>query len=128
MFRTPHTDHRAIGQLQQGQRCLQSDKQHVTVILQDCNELGVDSEWTLHSSGQLVQKIGCLTWKDDTLSVMQCIPSDESQQWLRIHGTIVHSHSKQCLENLVQASVGLSDCRRGASSQLWSFSVEVEQL
>ncbi|XP_058121128.1 polypeptide N-acetylgalactosaminyltransferase 16-like [Anopheles ziemanni] len=100
--------------------------------------------WALHkSTGQLTTDRGnvCLTVRAGFVHAERCHKrngsssakhrshdEDDVQEWHRHGGTLVHTVSGMCLENLVKTDVGASECRRGAPSQLWSFSVELQQL
>uniref|UniRef100_A0A182NCS3 Polypeptide N-acetylgalactosaminyltransferase n=1 Tax=Anopheles dirus TaxID=7168 RepID=A0A182NCS3_9DIPT len=97
-------------------------------------------QWALHkSTGQLsTERTICLTVRNGYVLAERCrhrgndaatgSEDKDEQRWQRQGGTLVHRASGMCLESLVREDVGASACRRGAPSQLWSFSVEVQQL
>uniref|UniRef100_A0A182Q6F3 Polypeptide N-acetylgalactosaminyltransferase n=1 Tax=Anopheles farauti TaxID=69004 RepID=A0A182Q6F3_9DIPT len=121
-----------------------SNENDVTLVecgLRDVGDGRSDSQmqWALHkSTGQLsTDHTSCLTVRDGYVLVERCrhrssatsrSDDNDDQRWQRQGGTLVHRASGMCLESLVREDVGVSECRRGAPSQLWSFSVEVQQL
>uniref|UniRef100_A0A182JBH3 Polypeptide N-acetylgalactosaminyltransferase n=1 Tax=Anopheles atroparvus TaxID=41427 RepID=A0A182JBH3_ANOAO len=116
------------------------------VMLAECPARNTDGpegmmHWALlKTTGQLTTDRGgvCLTVRGGFAHIERCHQRNGSgvagrnqegvQRWHRNGGTLVHSASGMCLESLVKAEVGVSECRRGAPSQLWSFSVEIQQL
>uniref|UniRef100_A0A2M4CSU1 Polypeptide N-acetylgalactosaminyltransferase n=1 Tax=Anopheles darlingi TaxID=43151 RepID=A0A2M4CSU1_ANODA len=111
------------------------------VTLVECSSEPADADgterWALQkTSGQLRTERGiCLTVRNGYVLSERChgttaatSSGNDAQRWQRQGGTLVHRHSGLCLESLIKSDVGASKCRRGAPSQLWSFSVEVQQL
>lgn len=54
-------------------------------------------------------------------SVIYCL-----QKWSRHGRAVVLLSSGQCLESGITSEVRLSECRRGAVSQQWDFTVELQ--
>uniref|UniRef100_A0A182K042 Polypeptide N-acetylgalactosaminyltransferase n=1 Tax=Anopheles christyi TaxID=43041 RepID=A0A182K042_9DIPT len=155
-LRLPNENNVAFGQLRHGARCLavkpkrnQSParmRKHLTendVTLLECGMRDTDDSngqmhWALHkTTGQLsTERTTCLTVRNGFVLTERCRPKssvfpaseNNGQRWQRKGGTLIHETSGMCLESLVREDVGASECRRGAPSQLWSFSVEVQQL
>ncbi|XP_050083997.1 polypeptide N-acetylgalactosaminyltransferase 16-like [Anopheles aquasalis] len=110
------------------------------VTLVECSSEPADADgtvrWALQkTSGQLRTERGiCLTVRNGYVLSERCHGStaasggNDGQRWQRQGGTLIHRQSGLCLESLIKSDVGASKCRRGAPSQLWSFSVEVQQL
>uniref|UniRef100_A0A8W7M2T9 Polypeptide N-acetylgalactosaminyltransferase n=1 Tax=Anopheles arabiensis TaxID=7173 RepID=A0A8W7M2T9_ANOAR len=156
-LRLPNENNVAFGQLRHGERCLAlkpkrslvsaRTRKHVAendVTLLECVSREPDGNegqmhWALHkTTGQLrTERTICLTVRNGFVLTERCrqkstvAPAGENsggQRWQRKGGTLIHEASGMCLESLVREDVGASECRRGAPSQLWSFSVEVQQL
>lgn len=129
-YRLPAEEHIAFGELKQGTKCLDiilNATNNATIILNKC-EKNRGRKWILHKNGNLnVENGGCLSIINDKVLLEYC-KNNIKQYWHRNGGTLVHTKSGKCLENLVGLNVGLSLCRRGAPSQLWSFSIEIENL
>ncbi|XP_053680702.1 polypeptide N-acetylgalactosaminyltransferase 16-like [Anopheles nili] len=157
-LRLPNEHNVAFGQLRHGERCLtvkpnirpmaagrllsghkRPNENEVTLL--QCGGHDPDRpeelfQWALHKiTGQLsTERALCLTVRHGFVLTERCYQqngvqsTDEGQRWHRQGGTLVHEISGMCLESLVRDDVGASECRRGAPSQLWSFSVEVQQL
>uniref|UniRef100_A0A182LYJ5 Polypeptide N-acetylgalactosaminyltransferase n=1 Tax=Anopheles culicifacies TaxID=139723 RepID=A0A182LYJ5_9DIPT len=155
-LKLPNENNIAFGQLRHGERCLalkpkkdpvpartrkRSNENDVTLV--ECGARDSDGsdgqlQWALHkTNGQLsTERAVCLTVRNGFVLVERCrqkgnvsrTGDKEGQRWQRQGGTLVHQASGMCLESLVRDDVGASECRRGAPSQLWSFSVEVQQL
>lgn len=84
-------------------------------------------------TGKLISNNGfCLAVNSGLhLLLLRCNhQTDESVHWRweRSGGHLVHEFTKLCLDNSFSDFVRLTECRRGAPSQLFSFSVEVENL
>lgn len=126
----PNKEYAAFGDLRQGSKCLDVRQRAVHhIFLNDCLEDGVSIKWSLHkNTGALKADNGyCLNVSDgDNLVLNKC--NENSAKWYRKRGTLIHALTNKCLENLVGSSCGLSTCRRGAITQLWHFSVELQQL
>ncbi|XP_058055985.1 polypeptide N-acetylgalactosaminyltransferase 16-like [Anopheles bellator] len=153
-LKLPNENSVAFGQLRHGERCLgvmgPATKTHRKrsnggvpkahgndATLTECAHETADSDgsmqWALHkTTGQLrTEKGTCLTVRNGLVITERCHSGatvNVAQRWQRQGGTLVHRQSGMCLESLIKADVGASKCRRGAPSQLWSFSVEVQQL
>uniref|UniRef100_A0A182PLE6 Polypeptide N-acetylgalactosaminyltransferase n=1 Tax=Anopheles epiroticus TaxID=199890 RepID=A0A182PLE6_9DIPT len=153
-LRLPNENNVAFGQLRHGDRCLavkpkkplartrkRSNENDVTLLecaSGDTNGSEGQMQWALHkTTGQLsTERSICLTVRNGFVLTERCHPKDgvsparynNGQRWKRKGGTLIHQASGMCLESLVKDDVGASECRRGAPSQLWSFSVEVQQL
>ncbi|XP_055545959.1 putative polypeptide N-acetylgalactosaminyltransferase 13 [Wyeomyia smithii] len=150
-LKLPNQNNVAFGHLRHGDRCLdvklkfnRKPRQHSKsaeendVILIDCSKddsEGIATKWSLSKkSGQLRTDSGaCLSVKDRRVMLEQCeevekLSHQQEHRWIRMGGTLVHSNSGMCLENLVSTDVGASECRVGAPSQLWSFSLEIQQM
>jgi hypothetical protein len=54
-------------------------------------------------------------------STIRCL-----QKWSRHGRAVVLLSSGQCLESGITSEVRLSECRRGALSQQWDFTVELQ--
>lgn len=150
-LKLPNENNVAFGHLRHGDRCLdvklkyygksrqrsQSVKEN-DVVLIDCSKDdsdGVATKWSLSKkSGQLRTDSGaCLSVKDRRVLLEQCEEIEKTHhqhehRWSRIGSTLMHTNSGMCLESLVNMDVGASDCRVGAPSQLWGFSLEIQQL
>lgn len=48
------------------------------------------------------------------------------QEWSRHGRAVVLLSSGQCLESGIRSELRLSECRRGAMSQQWDFTVELQ--
>ncbi|XP_055595911.1 polypeptide N-acetylgalactosaminyltransferase 16-like [Uranotaenia lowii] len=152
-LRLPNENSAAFGHLRHGERCLDVKPRYKRtrkrsralepeatresdVWLVECSRDDVDgaSKWSLNTkTGQLSSDSGaCLGVLQELVVFEKCEehPGEDQtqQQWRRVGGTLVHSHSGKCLENLVRANVGATNCRTGAPSQLWSFSVEIQHM
>ncbi|XP_053659685.1 polypeptide N-acetylgalactosaminyltransferase 14-like [Anopheles marshallii] len=155
-LKLPNENNVAFGQLRHGERCLAVKPKRMPasartrkrlsendITLVDCGARDMDGnegqlQWALHkTNGQLsTDRAVCLTVRNGFVAVERCrqksnLPRTDDrdgQRWQRQGGTLIHQASGMCLENLVRDDVGASECRRGAPSQLWSFSVEVQQL
>lgn len=155
-LKLPNENNVAFGQLRHGERCLavkpkkgpalgrtrkRSNENDVTLV--ECGARDIDGsegqlQWALHkTNGQLsTERAICLTVRNGFVQAERCrqksnisrTADKEGQRWQRQGGTLIHQASGMCLESLVRDDVGASECRRGAPSQLWSFSVEVQQL
>ena len=126
----PNDNNVAFGHLRQGHKCLEINskkkkKSNGILFLIDCSVDGT-SQWTLSSGGELRTDAGSCV--NVAKSQIVLTSSKNCDIWSRLGGLLVHKHSKMCLENLVKDTVGISSCRRGAYSQLWSFSVEIQHF
>lgn len=127
-FRLPNEDHIAFGQVKCGTKCLGFGVKDQTVKLQDCS-FEDNSQWFLHSTtGKLSTNTGaCLNLNGNQVILEYCKDS-KNQMWIRRGGKLVHEATGLCLDNtLLDAIVG-TECRPGAPSQLFSFSVELQKL
>uniref|UniRef100_A0A182YJR3 Polypeptide N-acetylgalactosaminyltransferase n=1 Tax=Anopheles stephensi TaxID=30069 RepID=A0A182YJR3_ANOST len=157
-LKLPNENNVAFGQLRHGERCIalkpkrslapartrkrlsENDVTLVECATRDNDGSEGQLQWALHkTNGQLsTNRTACLTVRNGYVLAERCRQKSGSgqartderdgQRWQRLGGTLIHQASGMCLENLVREDVGASDCRRGAPSQLWSFSVEVQQL
>lgn len=89
--------------------------------------LGDGTKWFFHQSGILsIQTGDCLTYDSSELKLVHC-QSDVDQIWLRKRRNLIHLRTGKCLEYLSNSLVVLSICH-GAQSQIWNFSVEIEEM
>lgn len=56
------------------------------------------------------------------------VTADIYCKWRRSGGHLIHEFTKLCLDNPFADVIKLTECRRGAPSQIFSFSVEIENL
>ncbi|XP_037027892.1 polypeptide N-acetylgalactosaminyltransferase 16-like [Bradysia coprophila] len=124
-LRIPNDQQVAFGELKHGKNCLEvTALKGITV-----DECSSDAtRWFFNQSGTLsIQTGNCLTFHAGELKLLRCEPSAD-QLWLRKRGNLIHLSTGKCLENNYHSTVVLSPCRRGAQSQIWNFSVEIEEL
>jgi len=128
-LKLPNEENSAFGQLKQGSLCLQSQQGSSEVTLAECN----DSEPSQHSwafnvrTGSIQQGQLCLTAHDKAkYPVLESCTLSHRQKWSRNGRTVVLLSSGQCLESGITSEVRLSECRRGAMSQQWDFTVELQ--
>ena len=124
-IRIPNDQHIAFGELKHGKNCLEVNELK-TLKVDEC--LNNSTRWFFNQSGTLsIQTGDCLTFDAGTLKLMHC-ESTTDQMWLRKRGNLIHLSTGKCLENVNHSSIVLSPCHRGAPSQIWNFSVEIEEL
>lgn len=125
IHRIPNDQYLAFGELKIGSNCLQvTEFNYITV--EQC--LSAVTKWSFLPSGMLSIETGdCLTYVAGELKLMQC-KSGPDQMWLRKRRNLIHLSTGKCLENVNITSVVLSTCHRGAHTQIWNFSVEIEEL
>lgn len=134
-LKIPNEQNVAYGELQQGDhQCLQISAAGNLQLI-DCFSDDQVTTWTLQNSTNLLSTTSgaCLTAYSDLTRVAleMCRPGRnnknyKAQQWFRARGNLINLQTRMCLENLGR-TVAMSSCRTGATSQLWHFSVEIEQ-
>lgn len=123
--RIPNDQYVAFGELKHGKNCLEVNGLR-DVMVDECSNDA--TRWFFNQSGALsIQTQNCLTFDAGELRLMHCQLAT-NQMWLRKRGNLIHLSTGKCLENIHESSVVLSPCRRGAQSQIWNFSVEIEEL
>lgn len=123
--RIPNDQYVAFGELKHSKKCLDFNELKI-VKLNEC--LNDATRWFFNRSGILsTQTEDCLTFDAGKLKLMHC-QSSADQIWLRKRGNLIHLNTGKCLENINHSTVILSLCRQGAQSQIWNFSVEIEEL
>lgn len=124
-IRIPNDQQVAFGELKHGKNCLEVTATK-GIKMDECSNDA--TRWFFNQSGTLSTQTGnCLTFHADELKLKRCEP-DADQRWLRKRGNLIHLGTGKCLENNYHSTVALSPCRRGAQSQIWNFSVEIEEL
>lgn len=131
-LKIPNEQNVAYGELQSDHKCLQmSIVGHLEMI--DCFLDDHVTSWALHNNTNLLTATsgGCLTaYLSDYARVgLEFCKKDVnylSQKWIRNRGNLINVGTKMCLENLGW-TIGMSPCRNLANTQLWHFSVEIEQ-
>ncbi|KAJ9593969.1 hypothetical protein L9F63_014610, partial [Diploptera punctata] len=128
-LKLPNEENSAFGQLKQGSLCLQADGEGSEVRLVDCNESDPSqNSWAFSTHSSTIQhgKL-CLThYEHSKHPVLDTCKHSHTQKWSR-HGRAVMLISSQlCLESGISWQVRMSDCRRGAVSQHWDFTVELQ--
>lgn len=132
-LKIPNKQNLAYGELLQGDhQCLQISLVGRLEMI-DCFADDHVTTWALHNhtSVLMVTSGGCLTAYPDLsrgVGLEFCTTGVDykAQKWLRSRGNLINVQTKQCLENLGR-EVGMSDCRNRANTQLWHFTVEIEQ-
>lgn len=131
-LKIPNENNLGYGELTSDHRCLQiSSLGHLEMI--DCFSDEHVTTWALHNGTNLLTATsgGCLTaYPSDQsrVGLEFCKSGGEyiSQRWARSRGNLINLGTRMCLENL-GSSIGMSTCRNSANTQLWNFSVEIEQ-
>jgi Ricin-type beta-trefoil lectin domain len=118
----------AYGELKHANNCLQIAvyKHKKRTFLGDCSDK-VATKFYFHKNGALGTAQYCLNvTAKGRLFVDEC--TDKSNVWHRFAGALVDTKTGKCLENNVGLTVEMALCRFGAPTQIWSFSVELQQL
>lgn len=132
-LKIPNKQNLAYGELVQGeQKCLQiSIGGHLEMI--DCFSDDHVTTWALQNGTNLLTATsgGCLTAYPDSPRVgfefcKTGLTAWNAQRWLRSRGNLINMQTRMCLENFGR-TIGMSGCRNRANSQMWHFSVEIEQ-
>jgi polypeptide N-acetylgalactosaminyltransferase len=119
----------AFGELKHENNCLEIVfyKQKKRPMLTDCADNAAASKFYFHKNGNLGTAEFCLNVQKGRLIIDEC--NDRSSVWNRYgSGALVETKSRKCLENIVGLTVDVAMCRFGAPTQLWNFSVELQQL
>ncbi|GAB0095595.1 Polypeptide N-acetylgalactosaminyltransferase [Sergentomyia squamirostris] len=131
-LKLPNEEHIAFGELKHEDRCLavtvdNSHQRHIQ--LGNCYDTGETTKWALHNyTGALSPDSGgCVNVFRESLVILEYCRNSAAQRWLRNGGNLIHATTGKCLDSLVGETVAVSTCRYGSQSQLWSFSVEVQQ-
>ncbi|XP_047102567.1 polypeptide N-acetylgalactosaminyltransferase 16-like isoform X1 [Schistocerca piceifrons] len=128
-LRLPNEDSSAFGQLRQGSHCLQVENEKSPVSLALCSEMSTSQNlWAYNSHLHTIQhgKL-CLAVPEGTVTPrLQTCHSSPRQEWSRHGRAVILTARGQCLETGIQSEVMLSECRLGALSQQWDFTVELQ--
>lgn len=131
-LKIPNKENVAYGELISDHKCLQ-----ITLVgqleMSDCFSDDYVTTWALQNKTRMLTATsgGCLTTYSDDKSVgLEFCKADKeefrAQQWVRSRGNLVNVQTRMCLENLGR-TIGMSICRNEVNTQLWHFSVEIEQ-
>ncbi|KAL5284300.1 hypothetical protein ACFFRR_006531 [Megaselia abdita] len=90
------------------------------LLLERCNQLASNHPQQSNASG--------VNTGSSLNSNLNTNPNSVYCEWRRSGGHLIHEFTKLCLDNPVSDVITLTECRRGAPSQLFSFSVEIENL
>ncbi|XP_023710345.1 polypeptide N-acetylgalactosaminyltransferase 2 isoform X2 [Cryptotermes secundus] len=128
-LKLPNEENSAFGQLRQGSLCLQSVEESSAIKLAECSESEPSQHswaFSVHTASIQHRKL-CLTVHDRAkCPVLETCTQSYQQKWSRHGRAVVLLSSGQCLESGTTSEVRLSECRRGAVSQQWDFTVELQ--
>lgn len=146
-YRYPNDDYLAFGRLSSGggMKCLVLPKINgeLSLRLRNCYDHVNNVEWFHQkTTGKLISSEGFCPAANNRSQLLleRCNQpaSNHPQQsngigsvyfsWRRKGGHLIHEFTEMCLDNPFSDVITLTECRRGAPSQLFSFSVEVENL
>ncbi|XP_068082133.1 polypeptide N-acetylgalactosaminyltransferase 16 [Anabrus simplex] len=128
-LKLPNEENTAFGQLKQGSMCLQAEGGQFEVKLAQCSD-SVPSQHAWAFSGRTLaiqlNKM-CMTVPNSKKHpILQPCRQTSHQKWSRHGRAVVNLSTGQCLESGITSEVVMSDCRRGAVSQQWDFTVELQ--
>ncbi|KDR14208.1 polypeptide N-acetylgalactosaminyltransferase 2-like [Zootermopsis nevadensis] len=127
-LKLPNEENSAFGQLKQGSQCLQSEVESSGVKLAECNESELSQHswaFNVHTASIQHGKL-CLSVRNKLNLVLETCTQSYQQEWSRHGRAVVLLSSGQCLESGIRSELRLSECRRGAMSQQWDFTVELQ--
>lgn len=115
----------------------------LSLRLRNCYDNENNVEWFHQkNTGKLISSVGfCLAANNPSKIILErCNHHDATNssfsspsrpsiyEWERSGGHLRHQFTKLCLDNPFSDVITLTECRGGAPSQLFSFSIEIENL